>query len=271
MCATVRFPGETTYQKREPEWFPPHMNRDSEECWNPVHLYFRMFHQTCFTSSPYSKHVYMPPSPDKRRERLLHSIRWASCRCFIPHEKRESISLHHRNSWKLSKSALLIWVKCLCMSEESLTSEVQILNLDRNNTMMEPPHWTRTWIATIFGRLLSALDLNYCNYNQNIPETMQHIAKSTFKITNGIGQEHKVAQGQESDMIISRCDWWWHKCTAILSFDWHIFGTQYRIHTLMWNSWCHVTVLELALKCQHLQNQKWTSIPPSQVGTKSKF
>jgi hypothetical protein len=163
-------------------------------------------------------------------------------------EKRESISLHHLNSWRLSKSALLIWVKCLCMSEESFISEVHILNLDRNNTMMEPPHWTRTWIATIFGRLLSALDLNYCNYNQNIPETMQHIAKSTFKITNGMGQEHKVAWGQERDMIISRWDWLWHKCTAILSFDWHIFGTQYRIHKLMWNSWCHVPVLELALR-----------------------
>lgn len=83
MCATVGFPGERTYQKPEPEWFP-HMNQDSEECWNPVHLYFRMLHQTCFTSSPYSKHEYMPPSPDKRRERLLHSICWASCRCFIP-------------------------------------------------------------------------------------------------------------------------------------------------------------------------------------------
>jgi hypothetical protein len=163
-------------------------------------------------------------------------------------EKRESISLHHLNSWRLSKSALLIWVKCLCMSEESFISEVHILNLDRNNTMMEPPHWTRTWIATIFGRLLSALDLNYCNYNKNIPETMQHIAKSTFKITNGMGQEHKVAWGQERDMIISRWDWLWHKCTAILSFDWHIFGTQYRIHKLMWNSWCHVPVLELALR-----------------------
>lgn len=27
-----------------------------------------------------------------------------------------------------------------------------------------------------------------------------------------------------------------------------IFGTQYRIHNLMWNSWCHVPVLELALR-----------------------
>jgi hypothetical protein len=133
MCATVRFPGETTYQKREPEWFPPHMNRDSEECWNPVHLYFRMFHQTCFTSSPYSKHVYMPPSPDKRRERLLHSIRWASCRCFIPHEKRESIFLHHLNSWKLSKSALLIWVNVYAWVKRALYQKCRF--------------WT--WIATI--------------------------------------------------------------------------------------------------------------------------
>jgi hypothetical protein len=86
----------------------------------PVHLHFRMFHQTCIlTSSPYSTHMYMPPSPDKRRERLLHSIHWESCRCFIPHhyEKRESISLHHLNSWNSQnlhfwyESNVYAWVK----------------------------------------------------------------------------------------------------------------------------------------------------------------
>jgi hypothetical protein len=124
---------------------------------------------------------------------------------------------------------------------------VQILNLDRNSTMMEPPHWTRTWIATTFGRLLSALDLNYCNYNQNIPETMQHIAKSAFKITNGMGQEHKVANGKK--VIWSYPDGI-GDCTSVLLFCLltDIFLAPSTGSTLMWNSWCHVPVLELALK-----------------------